>query len=87
LKLLALLDEPAVLVVPLAAAPPLVVVVVFVVVLLLPHAASPRAHTIRASAPRPDGLILPDTTNSFPQLRSGNHNRVGGPVASRLTWL
>jgi hypothetical protein len=33
--------------------------------LLLPHAASPRASTTTASAPRPDGLILPDTTSPF----------------------
>ncbi|HUJ33697.1 MAG TPA: hypothetical protein VLW51_00700 [Solirubrobacteraceae bacterium] len=53
-------DAAAVLVLDAAAA-----LLVLLLLLLLPHAASPRASTATARAPRPDGLILPDTTVSF----------------------
>jgi hypothetical protein len=82
-------DALVVLLVGAAALPPLVLLVellLVVLLLLLPHAASPRANTT-ASAPRPDGLILPDTTISFPQQRVGNHNPPSGLDASGLTWF
>jgi len=56
-----------VLLVVAAALPPPELVVPLLLLLLLPHAASPRANTAAASAHRPDGLILPDTTVSFPK--------------------
>jgi hypothetical protein len=59
-ELVVLLLAAAVLLVGAAAA-----VLELLLLLLLPHAASPRASTTTASAPRPDGLILPDTTSPF----------------------
>lgn len=47
--------------------------------LLLPHAASPRASTAAASAPRPNGLILPDTTSPFLKSEGATITRSADP--------
>ena len=60
-ELVVLLLAAAVLLVLAAAA----LLELLLLLLLLPHAASPKASTTTASAPRPDGLILPDTSSPF----------------------